>query len=180
MPSRLTSATAGRRQSEGDIFRNCRILYFEILDNSLMQISVRFQDCDKLQFLCLVDSSKFQDHATNFPSEALQQLHQCYPQIFAKLQRLKNELCLLYADENYRDFTPEEILHSLQENQDVFEESYKLFSLGVTIPSTSTSVEMSFCCLQRIKNSSKKHDITESTFVFVEHCNPKGTFSSTY
>ncbi|KAJ4436312.1 hypothetical protein ANN_18943 [Periplaneta americana] len=143
-------------------------------------MSVRFQDCDKLQFLCLVGSSEFQDHVTNFPSVALQQLHQRYPQMFGKLQYLKNELCLLYADKNYRDFTPEEILHSLQENQDVFEKSYKLFSLGVTIPSTSTVHRWKGVFLLKKNKISCKEHVIESISVFVEHCNPKGNLSSTY
>lgn len=151
----MTSLTRRREYStmtEDEIFRNFRILFFEILDTISMEMKVRFQDCDNLQFLGLVDTSKFDKYAKDFPSTALENLQHCYPLIFNKIDRLKNELRLLYADEVNRSLSTAECFKLCQENKDVFEESYKLFALVLTIPSTSASVERSFSCLNRIKS----------------------------
>ncbi|KAJ4440940.1 hypothetical protein ANN_10789, partial [Periplaneta americana] len=70
------------------------------------------------------------------------------------LPRLTTELELLYADEQYRNTSVSKLVSLLRENEvheDVFEESYKLFCLILTLPSTSASVERSFSCLRRIK-----------------------------
>lgn len=130
--------------TEDEIFRNFRILFFEILDSISMEMKVRFQDCDNLQFLGLVDTSKFDKYAKDFPFTTLENLQHCYPLIFNKIDRLKNELRLLHADEVNRSISTAECFKLCQENKDVFEESYKLFALVLTIPSTSASVERSF------------------------------------
>lgn len=62
----------------------------------------------------------------------------------------------------------------LNENdmKDVFTESYKLFCLILTIPSTSCSVERSFSCLKRIKtylrNSISQERLTALATISVE------------
>ncbi|PSN58404.1 hypothetical protein C0J52_02832 [Blattella germanica] len=131
-----------------------RVLYFQVLDNILMQIDVRFKDYSKLQFISLVDPTQFIKYQRNFPVGAFDQLEKCYPNIFNR-QRLKNELCLLYSlNESYKDFSLEEVLSALRENKDVFEESCKLFSLVLTLPSVSSSLERKFSFLQRFKKYS--------------------------
>jgi arginine utilization protein RocB len=45
----------------------CKALYFEILDNIIVQIEVRFKDLADLKYFALADSSKFQSFANNFP-----------------------------------------------------------------------------------------------------------------
>ncbi|KAJ8967892.1 hypothetical protein NQ314_002589 [Rhamnusium bicolor] len=152
--NKMTPTTRKRTErtlTDDEIYQNYRVLFYEILDNISMEMDVRFKDCEKLQFLSLVDTTKFEKFTTDFPATAVQNLQQCYPQLFNKTQRLKNELCLLYADEMYRNITIEKALQLLQENKDVFQEVYKLFSLVLTIPSTSVSVERCFSCLKRIK-----------------------------
>lgn len=128
-----------------------KVLFYEILDHILMEMDIRFQDCDKLQFLSLGDPTKFEQYNLCFPSSAFETLFQFYGKIFTKSQRLKNELLLLYADESYRNVSMQHLLQNLSENKDIFAEAYKLFSLILTIPSTSASVERSFSCLKRIK-----------------------------
>ncbi|XP_022169025.1 zinc finger MYM-type protein 1-like [Myzus persicae] len=72
----------------------------------------------------------------------------------AFLAQTFNKLEVLYSDEKYQD------LHHIYDLVKIFESSglkvilpevYKLFSLILTIPSTSVSVERSFSCLKRIK-----------------------------
>lgn len=134
-----------------NISQNFKVFYFEILDHIIMEMNNRFKDCDKLQFMCLVDSTKFKDFDTCFPSHAFENLQNFYSNIFTKHQRLKTELSLMYADENARNLSCEELLKQLYTQKDIFTETYKLVSLLITIPSTSVSVERSFSCLKRIK-----------------------------
>lgn len=142
--------------------RNCDVsedsykrLYFEILDHILMEMDTRFQDCGKLQFICLSDTSKFKDFDSCFPAKEFESLKTFYSNIFTKVQRLKNELSLIYADENLRNISNQELIQELHEQRDIFTEAYKLFSLIATLPSTSVSVERSFSCLNRIKTYSR-------------------------
>ena len=127
------------------------VLFYEILDRNLMEMKVGFQDYDKLKFVSLIDNTKFEQYSSVFPSAALDNLQQFYGKIFLKISRLKNELSLLYADEQYKNISAEKMLQLLCEHRELFTEAYKLFTLVFTIPSTSTSAERSFSCLKRIK-----------------------------
>ncbi|XP_018329034.1 zinc finger MYM-type protein 1 isoform X2 [Agrilus planipennis] len=140
---------------QDQIKTKCQVQFFEILDHILMEMDVRFQDCEKIKFVCLIDTTQFERYKSCFPSEALQNLQFHYPNIFTKMQRLRNELSLIYADENYRSKTTLEVFEQLHENKDTFTETFKLFSLVLTIPSTGVSVERSFSCLARIKTYSR-------------------------
>lgn len=53
----------------------CKALYFEILDNIIMQIEVRFKDLANLKYFALADSSKFQSFANNFPRNLINALY---------------------------------------------------------------------------------------------------------
>lgn len=48
-----------RQLTEPNIFKNYKVLQFEILDNIIFQLTERFKDFNKLKFVSLVDSSKF-------------------------------------------------------------------------------------------------------------------------
>nr|CAH7712283.1 unnamed protein product [Callosobruchus chinensis] len=98
-----------------------------------------------------MDTSRFQTYSKNFPTQAINNLKEMYPNIFTEFQRLKNELLLIYSDEQYHNMEPHRLMESLFENSSIFKEAYKLLCLIVTIPSTSVSVERSFSCLKRIK-----------------------------
>ncbi|KAJ4447030.1 hypothetical protein ANN_09018 [Periplaneta americana] len=126
--------------------------YFEILDVILMQVSTRFQDIEQLQFCSLADTSKFLQYSIAFPSDALAILQKTFPHLF-KVSRLKTELELLYADYEYQSIPLIQALKLLRENKDVFEESYRLFSLVVTLPSTNVAVERSFPALNCVKEN---------------------------
>lgn len=128
-----------------------RALFYEIIDHILMEMDMRFQDCDKLEFVCLADTTKFVQYSSAFPADAVRNLLVFYGKIFTKSQRLRNELALIYAGEDYRNISLQELLIKLQGHKDIFTEAYKLFCLILTIPSTSVSVERSFSCLKRLK-----------------------------
>lgn len=141
----------GCTATEEELFRSYLIIYYEILDTILMEMRLRFQDCNRLRFLSLADATKFEEYARDLPCDGLECLQECYPQIFCKSQRLRQELRLFYSDDSYRNLTSEKIVQLLEKDKDIFEETYKLFCLILTIPSTSSSVERSFSCLKRLK-----------------------------
>lgn len=155
----LTQINMFKRQYSGlnqnDICARYRVLFYEILDHILIEMDTRFQDCEKLKFVCLGDSGKFEQYSSNFPSDALENLQTFYANSFTKNARLKNELSLLYSNESLRNVSLQELLKKLNENKDIFLEAYKLLCLILTIPSTSVSVERSFSCLKRIKTYSR-------------------------
>lgn len=139
--------------TEDQIFNKYKVLFYEILDNVLMQIITRFEDVGKIKFVTLFDVKNFKNFSEHFPIDGLQNLKEFYPNIFTdtKLYRLKSELELIYASEEYRGIDPQNVLKLLSDNSDIFKETYKLFALILTIPSTSVSAERSFSCLKRIK-----------------------------
>lgn len=139
----LTGVETYTASSEDECFKKYRILYDEIVDNVLMEMQLRFQDYDKLQFITITDVKKFETYTKVFPLIGFQHLLDCYPKIFTKGQRLKNELLIFHADESYRKATAEEILQTLYPDKDIFEEVYKLFCLVLTIPFTKISTKSS-------------------------------------
>lgn len=133
---------------------NYKALYFEILDNILVQINTRFQNNNKLIFLQLGDVSKFELYSRFFPQKALENLEQSYSNLLFDIKKLKVELEVLYNDKKYQNLNHVYDLIKIFENDGlkvILPEVYKLFSLILTIPSTSVSVERSFSCLKRIK-----------------------------
>lgn len=137
--------------SQDESVQMYRALYYEILDHILMEMDERFRDCEKIQFVCLADTTKFEEYQTCFPSAALENLQTVFGPVFSKTQRLRNELSILYADEKYRNISPGKMLEMLNEDKDIFTDTYKLFSVILSISSTTASVERSFSCLKRIK-----------------------------
>lgn len=122
--------------TEEELFCSYLIIYHEILDTILMEMRLRFQDCNRLRFLSLADATEFEEYARDLPCDGLESLQECYPQIFCKSQRLKQELRLFYSDESYRNLISEKIVQLLEKDKEIFEETYKLFCLILTIPST--------------------------------------------
>lgn len=55
------------RDSSTSSLAHYRQLYFEILDNIIVQLQTRFRDIQKLEFLHLVDSSRFSEFKKLFP-----------------------------------------------------------------------------------------------------------------
>lgn len=116
-------------------------------------MDTRFKDMEKLLFISLADSHKFDEYSKKFPTAGLNNLKESYPNLFShtEVHRLRNELEVIYSDQQYRDKNLQEVIQLLHENNEIFKETYKLFCLILTIPSTSASVERSFSCLKRIK-----------------------------
>lgn len=129
-------------------------IFYEILDNIISQISVRFANINSLKFLQLCNSSQFDNYNRNFPESALESLMDVYGDFFDK-NFLKSELMAVYAHENKQLFHNNDIdaiLKNIVENdfQETLPQAYKLFCLIATIPATTASAERSFSCLTRV------------------------------
>ncbi|XP_026676465.1 zinc finger MYM-type protein 1-like, partial [Diaphorina citri] len=140
-----------RNMTKEEVVMKFRQLYFEILDNLIMQMEVRFQDLKKISFVSLADPEKFETFSSKFPNDKLQHLEEMFPKIFNNIPRLKNELELIYIDKDFHDKPLQDVILMLHKDKDIYVEAYKLFALIATIPSTSVSVERSFSCLKRLK-----------------------------
>lgn len=142
----------GMATNEDEISTTYRVMFYEILDTITFQLEVRFTDLAKLEFLSLVDCSKYEEYRKHFPQQSLTSLIKAYPNIFQK-DRLLNELSNIYHDDQFLNTDIQssiKIIHA--EFVDVFPEVYKLLSLILTIPATSVAAERNFSCLKRIKN----------------------------
>lgn len=85
-----------------NIESSIKIVFYEIIDNILMQLSVRFNDTDRLIFLQLAYFSKFKDYHSTFPKCALDNLIKTYSNIF-HVDKLKVELDGLCNNVNYHN-----------------------------------------------------------------------------
>lgn len=141
----------GKSDNELEIFSSYKLLHYEIIDCISIQLSTRFNNLHDLNFLSLVDSSKFTEYVKNFPEKSFECLLKMYPNVF-EAERLKNELSVLYRDEQFCNLDVQQLTEVLnKEFKIIFSETYKLFCLVLTIPATSVSVERNFSCLKRIK-----------------------------
>lgn len=131
-------------------------IYFEVLDNIITQLEVRFSRCDELTFLKLGETKNFAQYDKEFPSDALTSLINTYGEHFNK-EKLRTELETIFS------FKHKDKFHSLRLNKlikqmtnddtkEILPEAFKLFTLIATIPASSSSVERSFSCLKRIKS----------------------------
>ena len=80
------------------------------------EISSRFQDLNKLRFLCLGDCKKFEAFSKKLPLDAFENLKSSYPSLF-DIYRLKNELeYSIYSDTVYKNGSVEQIVKIFNEN----------------------------------------------------------------
>jgi len=152
-----------------------KILYYEIIDNILMQLNTRFNNTDRLLFLQLTDASKFKNYCNQFQKCALDNLINTYSNIFHDMNKLRVELDILYNHVKYHNLEHVYDLVKIFENdglKEVMPEVYKLFVLILTILSTSVSVERSFSCLNIIKtylrNSTSKQRLSCLSTISIE------------
>uniref|UniRef100_A0A2S2PGV1 Zinc finger MYM-type protein 1 n=1 Tax=Schizaphis graminum TaxID=13262 RepID=A0A2S2PGV1_SCHGA len=144
--------------NESNIQLNFRILFYEIIDNILMQLYTRFENISKLLFLQLADVTQFREYSFKFPENALNNLKSTYSNIFPDINKLKVELEVLYYNVKYHNLLHiYDMVKIIEQDalKDILPEVYKLFTLILTIPSTNVSNERNFSCLKRIKTFSQ-------------------------
>ncbi|XP_045480673.1 zinc finger MYM-type protein 1-like [Harmonia axyridis] len=150
------------------------VSFYEIIENIVSQLDIRFADMSELLYFSLVDSSKFKAYTSNFPTVSVDHLTKFYKNMFDK-QQLISELTVIYQDE---DFSKLPNIASILKHfviddlQKIFPEAYKLFTLTATIPSTSISVEGHSSCFKRVKtycqNSKKNHRLSSLALLSIE------------
>ncbi|XP_069670967.1 zinc finger MYM-type protein 1-like isoform X2 [Periplaneta americana] len=137
-----------RLDNEGDVEKCLRKIYFDILDNVINQIDVRFQNLDKLQFLELIKPY----HGKEFPEIAFSSLKSVYGEHF-DFPRLRGELSVCYCKKDLKNKSASELLcylKAMKIDRELFQ-LRKLCELIVTIPASSASVAHSSSALDRIK-----------------------------
>ena len=151
-------------------------IYYEIIDNIVNQISIRFSSLQSLKFLELADKTCLAKYHKDFPKDALAPLMNTYGQYFDKAF-LRNELEVIYAEKNENLFQQpniQAVLKKIIEKDlvEVIPQSYKLFCLIAITPVTSSSVERSFSCLSRIKtalrNTMTQERLTSLAMISIE------------
>ena len=152
---RLVGEPRARRvpgAAQGDVRESWKTLHSDILGNILGQLRDRFQDHEKLKFLLLIDATQFKTFRKSFPDEAFNSLKESHAALF-DFTRLKTELTVMYAMEDFAGKSPADLLAFLQEKSLVknLNQLYNLTCLAVTIPVSTASVERSFSALKRIK-----------------------------
>lgn len=149
---RIATAPSARRGPAQDPRVHYRKLHGMILDNIICQTQNRFQDHEKLLFVTLLDPQKFKDYQSNFPHAAFASLTQSHEALF-DLSRLRTELTVMYAMDDFAGKSPTDLLTFLQQKQlnESMGQLYKLVCLAVTIPVSTASVERTFSALKRIK-----------------------------
>ena len=75
-------------------------LFHEIFDNILLQMKARFSSMEKLEFIELLDCSKFQLYDVTFPAKAFESLKRSYSSFF-QFSRLHSELTVLYSHKHF-------------------------------------------------------------------------------
>jgi hypothetical protein len=131
-----------------------RMLFYEIIDNLVNNLTVRFSNIEKMDFFGLLNCEKFDVYKlkSNFPDHLISKLIRVYEGEF-DTALLKNELMVLYGSEDIKGKSPYEVLQWLHGSSmaTAFEQTYKLANLISTIPAITASAAQSFTALRRIR-----------------------------
>ena len=129
-----------------------RILFYEIIDNLLNNVRVRFSYIEKMEFFGLLNYEKFDVYKlkSNFPDHLISKLIRVYEGEF-DTGLLKNELMVLYGSDDIKGKSPYEVLQWLHGSSmaTAFEQIYKLANLVSTIQVTAASTPQIFTFLSR-------------------------------
>lgn len=123
-----------------------------VLDNIICQTQTRFQDHEKLMFVSLLDLLKFREYHKSSPHVAFSSLTQSHGALF-DLPRLRTELTVMYAMDDFAGKSPTNLLDFLQQKNlsESMEQLSTFVCLAVTIPVSTASVERTFSALNHIK-----------------------------
>ncbi|XP_030002747.1 zinc finger MYM-type protein 1 [Sphaeramia orbicularis] len=140
----------------GDVRVAYQQLHSEILNNILTQLRNRFKDHEKLLFLALLDPKKFASYRKNFPNSEFESLAANYGLHF-DLPRLKTELTVMYNMSIFEAKSPLDLHRFLtvKELTESMQQLFRLTSLILTIPVSTSFVERSFSALKRIKTHTR-------------------------
>ncbi|KAJ7988524.1 hypothetical protein DPEC_G00324470 [Dallia pectoralis] len=132
-------------------------MFSNILENVSVQMKARFDNFAELNFLGLVDCTKFYEMSQSFEDTKMQSLSK-YAKYF-DFVRLKSDLIGLYSSHLVRNEckSPGQLLNLLVKHDlmQTVPEAIKLLQLVLTITATTSSVERSFSALKRLKTYSR-------------------------
>ena len=140
-----------RIDSVGDSETCYRKLFFEIIDNILVQLDSRFSNVESLKFLELTNLKKY--YNAPFPQSAFDSLIANYGCFFDAVALRSQLSVLLNTKESIDVKSVSELLKFIKNNEldSAYCEVVKFCELILTIPATTSSVERSFSALKRIK-----------------------------
>ncbi|XP_049573527.1 zinc finger MYM-type protein 1 isoform X1 [Syngnathus scovelli] len=149
---RAASAPSAQRGPAQDPRVHYRQLHGRILGNIICQTQSRFQDHEKLIFVSLLDPQKFGEYQKHFPHAAFSSLAQSHGSLF-DLPRLRTELTVMYAMDDFVGKSPTDLLDFLQQKNlnESMGQLYTFVCLAVTIPVSAASFEGTFSALKRIR-----------------------------
>ena len=101
--------------STGDARTNFRVLFNEKVDTITQHMQTRFSDFVKIQFLDLLDGSKYSEYQKTFPEESFKCLLDTYGFVFDEIL-LKNQLIFLYSLTEFHGKSPTEMLQFFSNN----------------------------------------------------------------
>ena len=145
-------------QNTCSLKNNRKRLFYNILDDIIVQLQSRFGIFSNQDFVGLVNCSNFFQMSCEFDDKKLQSLLKSYAKFFDPV-KLKANLSGLYSSQTVRNecSNPSQLLSFLHRNDliQTVHEATKLLKLVLTLPATTASVERSFSALKRIKTYSK-------------------------
>ncbi|KAJ4932044.1 hypothetical protein JOQ06_010477 [Pogonophryne albipinna] len=147
------------RGAQGDVRALYSELHCSVIDSLLTQISNRFSDHKKLEFLALLDPQQFGHYCNYFPTAALNSFMESYVGYFDQ-PRLHTELAVMYGMSDILGKSPADIHQFLLKKglSESMKQVYTLSCIILTIPVSTASVERSFSALKRIKSYSRKRE----------------------
>ena len=162
-------------QNTCSLKNNRKRLFYNILDDIIVQLQSRFGSFSNLDFVGLVNCSNFFQMSCEFDDKKLQSLLQTYAKFFDPV-KLKADLSGLYSSQTVRNecSNPSQLLSFLHRNDliQTVPEATKLLKLVLTLPATTASVERSFSALKRIKtysrNRTKEERLSSLALIAIE------------
>lgn len=118
-----------------------------------MQISERFSEIKKLEYLALLNKDNFDVYKKKFPDILFKSLISHPHGKNFDMIKLKAELIVVYDSDDFKNYSVYELYAYLKISglAIALSEVVKLCSLIITIPVTSATTERSFSALKRIK-----------------------------
>ncbi|XP_065224105.1 zinc finger MYM-type protein 1-like [Planococcus citri] len=146
-----------RRRAAGELpeVQEHRRLFYQIIDTVQMQVSERFAEIAKLEYLALLDAKKFEVYSTKFPENLFRALMAHPHGKNFDSAKLRSQLLVTYDSTDLRGLTIHGLYKYLMSSglSVALSEVVKLCNLIITIPVTSASTERSFSALKRIKTA---------------------------
>ena len=162
-------------QNTCSLKNNRKRLFYNILDDIIVQLQSRFGSFSDLDFAGLVNCSNFFQMSCEFDDKKLQSLLQTYAKFFSSV-KLNADLSRLYSSQTVRNVcsNPSQLLSFLHRNDliQTVPEATKLLKLVLTLPATAASVERSFSALEKIKtysrNRTKEERLSSLALIAIE------------